>query len=341
VLLLGLGTVGFGVYQRLLANAEQFQVVGALVRDRVKYERLGVPGGLLRTRLDQAARLRADIVVDMLPDADVARQVTESFLARGAAVVSAGKALIVQWGVPLAALAERSGGILSYSAAVGGATPMSEAISRCLANAQIAALTGILNGTCNFVLDRCAEGATLEEALGAARGAGFAEGDAREDLNGEDAARKLGILSRHAFGAEARLVELQRLDDSMAERAREVIAHRLRLRQVARVAPCDGEVRAAVRFEAVPESSPFGRLHREWNALQILTKEGTLHTVTGRGAGRWPTTEAAMADIFEVRRQLLRRGSTASVTGPVVVQERASRMLDAESEVTHRASKKL
>jgi homoserine dehydrogenase len=59
----------------------------------------------------------------------------------------------------------------------------------------------------------------------------------------------------------------------------------------------------AVRFEQFPANSPFGRLRIEWNALQILTTGGALETVTGRGAGRWPTTEAIVADLFDAHRQ--------------------------------------
>jgi len=77
----------------------------------------------------------------------------------------------------------------------------------------------------------------------------------------------------------------------------------MRLRQVARSARSDGEVRATVRFEEVPADSPFGRISCEWNALEILSEDGASHVVTGRGAGRWPTTEAVMADLFDVHRK--------------------------------------
>jgi homoserine dehydrogenase len=302
VLLLGLGTVGFGVYQRLGAASEQFDVMGALVRDRGKYERSGVPAGLLRTRVDQVLKLHADLVVDALPGLEPARRLVEHFLSAGVHVVSAGKALIAEHGPHFAALAQRAGAALRYGAAVGGEVPMIETVERCAARGTITSIAGVLNGTCNFVLERCGEGLPLEDALAEARRAGFAEMDASDDLSGIDAARKIRILSRHAFGAEARVVELQPLDEAMAKRAREVLPHGLKLRQVARSAVCDGEVRARVGFEPMPQDSPFGRLQDEGNALQVLSRDGTLRVVTGRGAGRWPTTEAVMADLVEVRR---------------------------------------
>jgi homoserine dehydrogenase len=302
VLLLGLGSVGFGVYQRLEANAGHFRIVGALVRDRGKYERLQVPAGLLRTRIEQISKVRADIVVDALPGIEPSGQLTAHFLSAGAHVVSANKALLAKAGVSLAPLAMRRGSTLSYSAAVGGSAPMIEAVDRCAAHAPIASIAAVLNGTCNFVLDRCAQGATLEEALDEARQAGFAESDSQEDTSGRDAARKLRILSRHAFSTEAEAVDLEALDERVARLAQDVAWAGMRLRQVARAARGDGEVRATVRFEEVPADSPFGRIGREWNALEILSHDGALQVVTGRGAGRWPTTEAVMADLFEAHR---------------------------------------
>jgi homoserine dehydrogenase len=299
VLLLGLGTVGFGVYQRLNANAGHFQAVGALVRDRGKYERLDVPAGLLRTRIEQISKLRADIVVDALPGIEPSRQLVEHFLSRGAHVVSANKALIAAHGWALAA---GSTATLPYSAAVGGATPMIEGVDRYAARGPIVSMAAVVNGTCNFVLDRCGQGATLEEAVAEATREGFAEADPVEDLTGADTARKLRILCRHAFGAEAQEIAVEALDEAVARGAREVILRGMRLRQVARAARCDREVRATVRFEEVPAESPFGRLRGEWNALQILAKDGALHVFTGRGAGRWPTTEAVIADLFDAHR---------------------------------------
>lgn len=308
VLLLGLGTVGFGVYQRLDANPGHFRVVGALVRDRGKYERLEVPAGLLRTRIEQISKLRPDIVVDALPGIEPSRELVEHFLSSGAHIVSANKALIEAHERALSALAAGSGATLSYSAAVGGAAPMIEAVDRYAARGPIISMAAVLNGTCNFVLDRCAEGATLEEAVAEAMREGFAEADPSDDLSGNDAVRKLRILCRHAFGTEPEAVNPEQLDERVARIAQDVAWAGMRLRHVARAARSNGELRATVRFEEVPVQSLFGRLTREWNALEILGANGARDVITGRGAGRWPTTEAVMADLFEVHRR--RGGST-------------------------------
>jgi homoserine dehydrogenase len=306
VLLLGLGTVGFGVYERLKANPDHFRVIGALVRDRGKYEQLGVPGGLLRTRLEQIAKFRADIVVCALPGIEPSRQLTALFLSCGAHVVSANKALIADYGWAFATRAARSGCTLVYSAAVGGAAPMIEAIGRAMTQRPVASLAAVLNGTCNLVLDRCGQGVTLEEAMAQAKHEGFAEADSSEDLSGRDAARKLRILCRHAFGSEPDELELEELDERVARLARDSVAAGVRLRQVAHAVKKDAQVYAAVKFESVAPETHFGRTGSEWNTLEIGLTDGTRWVVTGRGAGRWPTTEAVMADLFEIRRRATR-----------------------------------
>jgi homoserine dehydrogenase len=122
---------------------------------------------------------------------------------------------------------------------------MIEAVDRRAAQAPVASIAAVLNGTCNFVLDRCAQGVTLEDALAEARQEGFAEADSQEDLSGRDASRKLRILARRAFGAEAQEVEAQVLDEAVARHAQEAVLRRMRLRQVR--APRDAPARCARR----------------------------------------------------------------------------------------------
>jgi homoserine dehydrogenase len=304
VLLLGLGTVGMGVYQRLLANAQDFEVVGVLIRDRGKYERQGIPAGLLRTRVDQTLKLRADVVVDLLPGMEPSLNLAQHFLVIGVPVISANKTLIAESGAQLVTLANRTSASLHFSAAVGGAAPMIEAVER-TADRGIESIAAVLNGTCNFILDRIGRGVSLSEAIEEAQRAGFAEHDPTEDLSGRDAARKLRILVRHAFGAEPRELTIEPLDEAAVERIHGRDRRGRPLRQVARAVISTGILRGHVRLEEVSPQSPFSQLRDEWNALEITTKHGAVQRVAGRGAGGRPTTEAVIADLFEVRRRLM------------------------------------
>jgi homoserine dehydrogenase len=301
VVLLGLGTVGFGVYQRLLANSTHFRTVGVLVRDAAKYSPAHVPQALLHTDSNRLRELQPDLVIDALPGLEPSCELVQHFLNAGVEVITANKALIAEHGTALDALAARAGTRLRYSAAVGGACPMIEATDRVWSQGRITSLAAVLNGTCNFVVDRCGEGASLEEAIAEAKAHGFAEADPSDDLTGRDAQRKLRILCRHAFDEEPDFIEAELLDEAVAVRARAAAEKGQRVRQIARAFLRNAWLIASINFEVVARESPFGQLEREWNGLEI--KRRTSVFVKGRGAGRWPTAEAVTADLFDAHRE--------------------------------------
>jgi homoserine dehydrogenase len=305
VLLLGLGTVGLGVYQRLLAMPEHFTVVGALVRDRAKRVAHGIPGALLYGSSADLTKLSADVVIDALPGFEPSHTLVRSLLVRGIHVVTANKILIRDAGPNLAALAARHGASLTYSAAVGGSAPMLEAVRREARTGEIRCLAGVLNGTCNYVLDRCTEGVPWSTAVHEAHDRGFAEADAAEDLAGNDAARKLTILSRCAFGEDPAGTVVEPLNEATFLRLRAALRPNEALRFSARAWKLGTRVLGQVRLEAVALDDPIAETRGEWNRLVITRADGTEEIVSGRGAGRWPTTEAMIADLLEVRRARL------------------------------------
>ena len=241
-------------------------------------------------------------MITALPAVDLSRRLVERFLSKGVDVVSANKWLIAAHGPALDGIAERAGAHLRYAAAVGGGTPMIEAIDNARSDGKIAALAAVLNGTCNFILDRCAAGAPLVDALAEAQAAGFAEQDPTDDLEGQDAERKLRILCRHAFDHEPVAMKAAAvLDERIARKAALAAERGMTLRQVARAIEREGRVDASIDFEEFKPEHPLGSLTREWNGLEISSRAGS-RFVRGRGAGRWPTSESVMADAFDVRR---------------------------------------
>jgi homoserine dehydrogenase len=302
VVILGLGTVGRGIYQRMLSFPEHFRIVGALVRDRAKYEDAGVLPELLHTTDQTLRALRPTLVIDALPGAEPSGSLLESYLAQGIDVVSANKAVIADRGVAFGRIAQISGATLRYAAAVGGSTPMLDLASGTSERGEIESIAAVLNGTCNFVLDRCAEGAGLAEAVAEAQRCGLAEVDPSDDLSGRDAERKLKILARQAFNAALDTVPLQALTEQIAQDAENAARAGMKLRQVARLSTKEGHITAAVKFERVYPDSLFGSLADEWNGLEVRYGDGKPVAVRGRGAGRWPTVEAAMADVFDAVR---------------------------------------
>jgi homoserine dehydrogenase len=165
----------------------------------------------------------------------------------------------------------------------------------------------LLASAAGRVLDACASGDSLATAIREAQWLGFAEAAHSEDLSGRDAARKMAILARYAFEVEATLTEVQSFDESVADAARSAALSGQRLRQlVCATVMGDGKVVLSVSFELVSPESPFHSLAGEWNALSVALANGETHFARGRGAGRWPTAEAVIADVFEtgrIRRQ--------------------------------------
>lgn len=297
VLILGLGTVGYGVYQRIGAMHEQFRVEGVLVRSRAKHSGQ-VPDELVHESLD-AADLRPDVVVDALPGLEPSLPLVRTYLGHGVHVVSANKTLIAEAGIELSALAARNGASLLYSAAVGGSVPMLETLNP-TDRGGVTAIAGVLNGTCNYVLDRCAEGLSFDAAVRAAQECGFAEADPSEDLSGRDAARKLTLLARRAFGRDVTSIEIEPLSDATLRRGRAALGANEALRIIARVRKAGDRLLGQVRLENVAASDAFAQTRAECNRLLVTYDNGVEIAVGGRGAGRWPTTEAVMADLLDL-----------------------------------------
>jgi homoserine dehydrogenase len=316
VLLLGLGTVGGGVYRRLPALPAHFWAVGAFVRSRERAATDKISTTRLLTDETQLHGVDCDIVVDALPGLEPSTRLVTAFLTRGIHVVTANKALIAQSGPKLSQLASRHGASLRYSAAVGGSAPMIETVRRLAASAEIASITAILSGTCNYVLDQIARGVPLHEAVRDAQVLGYAEADPSEDLSGRDAARKLRILVHHAFGREVDRLSVEAIEEDALEQHLVDVSAGQTLRLIGTAAKGrSGRLEAHVRLEWVGANHPLARISGEWNALAITITSGETIVVTGRGAGRWPTTEAVISDLFELRREPQHSSSVSNRPG--------------------------
>lgn len=284
--LLGLGTVGLGVYRHLAARPDRFTVTGIAVRDLAKHADDRLAPGLLGA--DPWAVLDGcDVVVELMGGLDPAYALVEDSLRRGKVVVTANKRLVADHGESLGQI---PGARLYYSAAVGGALPVLEAVARLAGT--VLSIEGVVNGTCNFVLDRLAEGQGWDDALNGARAAGFAEADASEDLEGRDAAAKLTLLARAAFG---RCPEIRREGISGLD-AEHVRAEAGRGRRIRLVARCDADS-ATVGPEALAASHPLASTRDEENRVLVTTRTGRI-VLHGKGAGRWPTAESVLADLL-------------------------------------------
>lgn len=292
VALAGCGVVGAGVLPRLLADP-RFEVVGVLVRDPARPRDAAIPDGLTVT--DPAALLarEPDILVEAISEASTGLALIRAALSRGVDVVSANKQAIGADLPALTALARANGAKLHYSACVGGGAPLIETVRRARTHGAVVRIEAVVNGTCNFVLNRLSEGLPFETALSAARQAGFAEADPSADLTGLDAAAKLAILAHEAF--EGRLVVGDLPRETLAADA---VRPDGRVRQLARVDLRTGEAGVALcNMEGDPL---FADLADEWNGVRVTTGDGRVFTARGRGAGRAPTAQSIWADLEDL-----------------------------------------
>jgi len=296
VVLLGLGTVGRGIYERLRAQPERFELVRAVVRHPQRHVAAGVPPELLSTNVWDAVNEDADIVIEALGGEFPAAEVLLAALTAGRRVISANKSAIaphLDVFFPFAAAADPQ---LRFSAAAGGAVPVLEAIGR---RRDIVAVRGVLNGTCNFVLDRLAEGVGYDEALAEAQSLGFAEPDPGSDVSGLDAEFKLQLCARTAFGAAPEA--LARLGIDALDAAGPGAPGQV-LRLIAEVRREDGGLHAQVAPRWLPQEEFLAGARGEENRVEIQLEDGGLLQLAGKGAGRWPTTASVMGDLWEATR---------------------------------------
>jgi homoserine dehydrogenase len=300
VTLLGLGTVGRGVYEHLLRNRDRFEVVSIAVRNRDRHEAKGVPARLLAS-IHGALAVPSDIVVETLGGVEAAGDAIAFSLSAGRHVVTANKAVVSERGAALRGLAKSAGTRLAFAAAVGGSVPVLERLSEL--RGLVASVEGVLNGTSNFVLDRLNSGRSPDDAVAEAQALGYAETDPTDDLSGLDAARKLVLIAREAFGAALTAEEIERpeVDDVRGFRPRE---DNKVGRLIATVRVTGRRSEAAVRLAAVDASHPIGRCRGADNAVVITLHDGRTIELHGRGAGRWPTAESVMGDLFELSRDI-------------------------------------
>lgn len=304
VALLGCGAVGAGVLALLQSQPELFEVGPVLVREPDRH----AEPALFTNSLEEALAGNPDILVELIGGVDLAWEAMHHSLLQGAQVVTANKAALARHWDSLHASALRHGGELRFSGAVGGGAPVLEAVRRL--KGFVVSVEGVMNGTCNYLLSRLAEGWSFDRALVQAQELGFAESDPSADVEGHDAADKLSILVREAFGMalQPKWIDKLSLSDLAPNAAAEAVARNEVLKQVGmcRMRP-DGSVEAEVRIVSLPGSHPLAQAQNEENRFLVTDADGKVHDIFGKGAGRWPTATAVFADVMDAQRQLLGR----------------------------------
>jgi homoserine dehydrogenase len=236
-------------------------------------------------------------------DEGPARDAIEAALQAGRHVVTANKALLAKHGVALAEAAEAKGVLLNYEAAVAGGIPVIKTMREALAGNTVSRVFGIMNGTCNYILTRMeAEGLSFEDCLADAQRLGYAEADPTFDIEGNDTAHKLSILTSLAFGTEiaADDIYLEGISNiTQADiRAAASLGYRIKLLGVA--VRTESGIEQRVHPTMVPTQSVIAQVHGVTNAVAIQSDILGDLLLVGPGAGGNATASAVIGDIADI-----------------------------------------
>lgn len=313
--LFGLGTVGTGV-------AKVLEKRSGLIRNRSGYDvRLKTicVRNLDRAREVNTAKYKVttnsehilndpeiNVVIEAMGGIEPARSYIKEALAKGKHVVTANKALISKHGQELFELAAKNGVNLAFEASVCSSIPIIKGIRESFVANSISSISGIVNGTTNFILTKMAnEGKSYESALEEAQQKGFAEADPSFDVGGKDAAQKIAILAMLAFNTtvDPDTVYAEGIQDVIAEDIRFAgnWGYAIKLIALAKKAEGNGEgIDVRVHPMLVPKKHPIASVEGELNAVYLNGDLVDGQMFYGKGAGQFPTASAVISDVIDV-----------------------------------------
>jgi len=315
--ILGFGTLGVGAARILLDNAAELSArIGAELHlkyvadiDTTRDRGITLPQGVF---IDDARRViedpDVDIVAELIGGETIARDLILKAIAAGKNVVTANKALIAAHGNAIAKAAREKGVDFAYEASVGGCMPIIKTIRESLVGNRIRAITGILNGTCNYILTKITEeGATFDAALKEAQAQGYAEANPTLDVEGFDTAHKLAILNALAYGMRINLKDIyvegiSRISPQDIGFARE-FGYKVKLLAIGK--DRGDAVEARIHPTMIPYDNPLSNVNGTLNAVTIETDAVGEMMLYGHGAGMMPTGSAVVGDMADIARNLI------------------------------------
>ena len=316
IALLGMGTVGGGVYEIIERQKEEMpfkigaalEVVKVLVRNKAKYADRIPAEKLTDVWEDVIGDDSIDIVVEVMGGIEPARTYIKAALEKGKHVVTANKDLMAMHGHELLELAGEHHCDLLFEAAVAGGIPIIRPLKQCLAGNNITEIMGIINGTTNFILTKMKEdGMDFGEALQLATDLGYAEADPTADIEGYDAGRKLAIMASIAFHTSVTF------DDVFTEGITKITAKDMRyakemgcsIKLLGIAKNTETGIEVKVHPTMIPENHPLAAVNDSFNAVFVHGDAVDDAMFYGRGAGALPTGSAVVGDIMDVARNML------------------------------------
>jgi len=346
--LLGCGTVGTGVAKLLIENKDLLTArVGADLNLKwvadidIETDRgIQFPAGVLTTDAQKMLNdPEIDMVIEMIGGQGVAKDLMLQAINKGKHIVTANKALLAAHGNELFAAAARKGVDLAFEASVGGCMPTIKSMRESLVGNHIKSMSGILNGTCNYILSKIEdEGISFKDALAEAQRKGYAEADPTLDVGGFDTAHKIAILAALAYGMEINLEDvyiegISRITPLDIEFARQ-FGYRIKLLAISKIQ--DNKVEARVHPTMIPLKNLLASISGTVNAITICGDAVGDILLYGHGAGMMPTASSVVSDIVDIARNIL--SGTVRRVPPLSYQRKSIRripVLPLDDLVTH------
>lgn len=319
--LLGLGTVGSGVWKLINRDhTDQFSIEKILVDNPQKEREVDVDPALITDNFaDLLDELNLDIIVEVIGGIEPAATFISRALERGLDVITANKKLMAHRGDELLKTASDNNARLLFEASVAGAVPVIENLHRTVKVDDIEQITGIINGTSNFILSRLSQNkAGFEEVLAEAKDLGYAEADPRDDITGQDAVYKLALLASLAQKSWFSWQDIHRQGiadiEEIDHRAAEELELKFKLLALARSRPQGLEL--SVEPTLLPQNHPLARVDDAENSVRIESEAGGSLSFSGPGAGSLPTASAILRDLLRLGDRSYAPGSDSILDEP-------------------------
>ncbi len=311
IAVVGLGTVGTSVIhliqqqQELLTQrcGRLLQIWAVSARDKNKQRGINMHGiEWVDDALQLVQQKDIDLVIELIGGTEYAKDIIETALKAGKPVVTANKALIAAHGIELANLAEQHGVGLAFEAAVAGGIPALKTLREGLSGNEIEKVSGILNGTCNYILTTMQKtGAAFSDVLAEAQQLGYAEADPTFDIDGIDTAHKLTILTAIAFGTKLRQeMSISGIRDLKIEDVRyaQRLGYTIKLLGIAQ--KIDNVISQTVYPAMILQETSLASVDNVLNAVEYQGNAVGKLVLTGPGAGGNATASAVIADICDI-----------------------------------------
>ncbi len=315
--LLGLGTVGSGVYQVLQDNEKlitqragvPIEIKKILVRDTQKTRPVRISPGILTTDPGEIFNdPEIQVVVEVMGGTELALDYILEAFSKDKSVVTANKDLLSMHGKDLFEMAQKKNLDLLFEASVAGGIPIIHVLKQCLAANRVEEVIGILNGTTNYMLTQMTKhGQDFREALRDAQELGYAEADPASDVEGYDAARKTAILASIAFNTRVSFHDVY--VEGITKISAEDIDYATNLGYVIKLLGIAKETPEGVEVRTHPvmlsQSHPLASVSDSFNAVFVKGDAVGETMFYGRGAGDMPTASAVVADIMDAARNIV------------------------------------